>query len=62
MTTTPESQSSAPAQETGAPANATRTAGPAHPRAGISSAVGSRLAAMLLKASEAEPVPLSRAA
>jgi len=48
MTTTPESQSSAPAQESGAPANATRTAGPAHPRAGISSAVGSRLAAMLL--------------
>jgi hypothetical protein len=48
MTTTPESQSSAPTQESAAPANTTRTAVPAHPRAGISSAVGSRLAAMLL--------------
>jgi hypothetical protein len=48
MTTTPESQSSSLTQEGGEPAKTTRTPRPAHPRAGVSSAVGSRLAAMLL--------------
>ncbi|MGH3207287.1 MAG: hypothetical protein ACRDNO_05975 [Trebonia sp.] len=48
MTTTPESRPSAPTQAGGEPATAAPSARPAHPRAGISSAVGSRLAAMLL--------------
>ena len=50
MTTTPESPTSQATPEDGEPVQAAKPARPVHPRAGIASAVGSRLAAMLLGA------------
>ena len=48
MTTTPESQTSPMTQEDGDSVQVARPARPVHPHAGVASAVGSRLAAMLL--------------
>jgi hypothetical protein len=50
MTTAPESRTSPATPEDGEPVQAAKPARPVHPRAGIASAVGSRLAAMLLGA------------
>ena len=50
MTTTPESRTSPMPPDDGEPVQAAKPAMPVHPRAGIASAVGSRLAAMLLGA------------
>jgi hypothetical protein len=50
MTTTPESRTSPIPPDDGGPVQAAKPAMPVHPRAGIASAVGSRLAAMLLGA------------
>src|SRR5258708_1119193 len=48
MTTTPESQTSQATQEGGDSVQVARPARPVRPHAGVASAVGSRLAAMLL--------------
>jgi hypothetical protein len=50
MTTTPEPRTSPLTPEGGEPVQAAKPASSVHPRAGIASAVGSRLAAMLLGA------------